>query len=70
MLIIGLVDRLEKKLEFNEELDDWCIKEMEANLLKKPGSAFTFKRPVCNFSRMALSFGDNNPRFRPENILQ
>jgi len=63
------VMRLEQKLEFSEEIDDWVIKEFEANPLKKPASAFTFKRPLCNFSKMAISFGDANPRYRPENIL-
>ncbi|CAK61968.1 unnamed protein product (macronuclear) [Paramecium tetraurelia] len=62
--------RLKEKLEFSEEQDDWVIKEFEANPLKKPASAFIFRRPICNFSRMAINFGDANPRCRPENILQ
>ena len=39
------------------------------NPVKKPASAFQFRRPICNFSKMAISFGDPNPRYRPENIL-
>lgn len=63
------VERLEKKIEFSEELDDWCVKELETNPLPKQASAYTYKRPLCNFAKMSLSFGDTNPRYKPENIL-
>ena len=47
------------------------IKEAdEENRMEKPPSALDFKRPLCEFARMAINFGDQNPRFRPENILQ
>ncbi|KAM3134225.1 hypothetical protein pb186bvf_013645 [Paramecium bursaria] len=62
------VQRLEKKLEFNDEVDDWILKEDQMTQ-KKIQSVYNFKRPLCNFSKMAINFGDPNPRFRPENIL-
>ncbi len=42
----------------------------EDNKVEKPGSSLDFKRPLCEFARMAINFGDQNPRFKPENILQ
>ena len=31
--------------------------------IKRPGSSLNLKRPMCEFARMAISFGDGNPRF-------
>lgn len=36
----------------------------------RPSSALNLKKPTCEFARMALSLGDNNPRFRYDNIMQ
>ena len=53
------VRRLEAKLEFSEEVDDWMVKEIdEESRLEKPTSALEQKRPLCDFSRMAINFGD------------
>lgn len=39
-------------------------------LVERPSSGFGLIRPTCELSRMAISFGDTNPRYRHENILQ
>lgn len=39
-------------------------------MIEKQKSVMMQLRPTCEFSRMAISFGDQNPRFRHENILQ
>lgn len=54
------VKKLESKLSFSEEVDDWTIKDMihEDMVLERPGSIFNFKRPLCEHSRMAVNFGD------------
>jgi len=36
----------------------------------RPCSALNLKKPTSEFARMALSLGDNNPRFRYDNIMQ
>ena len=65
------VNKLETKLEFSEELDDWTFKDPSTDTLGyKIKSVFNLSHPLCEFSRMAIQFGDQNPRFRPENILQ
>lgn len=58
------------RLEFSDEVDDWVIKETEGPTKPNPGSALNLKQPLCEFARMAISLGDDNPRFRPDNILK
>lgn len=59
-------------MAYSEEMNDWTIKDLqnEEVKVKRPGSSLGLKRPMCEFSRMAISFGDGNPRFRVDNILQ
>ena len=38
--------------------------------MNKPESALGLRYPLCEYSRMAVSFQDHNPRFRFDNILQ
>ena len=64
------VKRLERRLEFSEECDDWVVKEVQEHKFPRPGSAAGFSRPMCEYSKMAVNFGDNNPRFRYDNIIQ
>ncbi|EGR28887.1 kinesin motor domain protein [Ichthyophthirius multifiliis] len=68
---IGADGKLQKIIEFSEELDDWIIKDSTHKdmIQKKPQSAFGFKRPLCEASRMAINLGDSNPRYRTDNIL-
>ena len=35
-----------------------------------PGSALGFKFPLCSQGRFAVACGDDNPRYRQDNILQ
>ena len=42
----------------------------QAMIVERPNSGFNLIRPTCELSRMAISFGDANPRYRHENILQ
>lgn len=65
------VEKLEKKLEFSDEVDDWVVKETEEIKAKKPGSSMNMRYPLCEFSRMTVAFGaEKNPRFKHDNILQ
>lgn len=66
------VEQLRDNLEFSDEVDDWCLKDKaDRQILPKECSVYEKQlRGVCEFSRMAISFGDQNPRFRHENILQ
>ena len=63
---------LRENLEFNSELDDWCLTDkLNRKVKTRVKSVYPNQlRGVCQFSRMAVSFGDQNPRFRHENILQ
>ncbi|KAL4451157.1 hypothetical protein ABPG74_021479 [Tetrahymena malaccensis] len=66
------VKKLEQKLIFSEEDGDWNIREdaNESHKVSRPASVFGFKRPICESARMAIKFGDSNPRFRTDNVLQ
>lgn len=63
---------MESKLQYSDELDEWEIKDSgdQAMIVERPPSGFNLIRPTCEFSRMAISFGDPNPRYRHENIIQ
>lgn len=37
--------------------------------ISKPESALGLRYPMSEFSRMAINFGDINPRYRYDNIL-
>ena len=64
------VREFQTRLEFSDEVDDWVIKETEGPSKTNPGSALQLKQPLCEFARMAISLGDDNPRFRPDNVLK
>ena len=54
-----IVRKLEAKLEFSQEVDDWLIKDTdEETRIERPSSCLEFKRPLCEFARMAINFGD------------
>ncbi|KRW98337.1 P-loop containing nucleoside triphosphate hydrolase [Pseudocohnilembus persalinus] len=63
------VKKLENRLEYSEEIDDWVVKQTDEVKVQRPGSSIGLKKPMCEFARMAVSFGDANPRFRHDNIL-
>ena len=67
--------KYEKIAEWNEDLNDWSIKN-PANYKdiktgsKRPQSAVGMKRPTSEYSRIAKGLGDLNPRYKFDNILQ
>lgn len=68
------VKKMEKMIEWNDELNDWVIrtpgfKELKSGS-KRPQSAVGMKRPTSEYSRIAKGLGDLNPRYKFDNILQ
>jgi hypothetical protein len=66
--------KMEKMIEWNDELNDWVIrtpgfKELKTGS-KRPQSAVGMKRPTSEYSRIAKGLGDLNPRYKFDNILQ
>lgn len=67
--------KMEKIIEWNEEINDWYIrqpgtfKEVKAGGSKRPQSAVGMKRPTSEYSRIAKGLGDLNPRYKFDNIL-
>lgn len=65
--------KMEKHVEWNEDVNDWVIrppgvfKEAKA---KRPQSAVGLKRPTSEYTRIAKGLGDLNPRYKFDNILQ
>ena len=66
------VSKLESRMEFNEEMDEWIVKDKSHETLKKVDkcvSALGLKKPMCKSARMAVSLGDLNPRYKYDNIF-
>ena len=66
--------KMEKMIEWNDDLNDWVIrtpgfKELKTGS-KRPQSAVGMKRPTSEYSRIAKGLGDLNPRYKFDNILQ
>jgi hypothetical protein len=64
------VAAIQHRLEFDESFDDWVVVEKNRNPKPNPGSALGFKYPLCSEGRFAIACGDENPRYRQDNILQ
>ena len=68
------VMKVESRAQWNNEIDDWVLPHLqlsETSLRKKrPDSALGLKRPVSEYARMAKNFGESNPRYKYDNILQ
>lgn len=45
------------------------IVEKNTNPKPNPGSALGLRAPLCAEGRMAVACGDDNPRYRQENII-
>jgi kinesin family protein 3/17 len=66
--------KMEKLVEWNEEINDWMIrapgafKDLKTGS-KRPQSAVGMKRPTSEYSRIAKGLGDLNPRYKFDNIL-
>ena len=63
------VTAIQHRLEFDQGFDDWIIVENNQNPKANPGSALGLKAPLCTEGRMSVACGDDNPRFRQENIV-
>ena len=65
--------KMEKMIEWNEEINDWVIKTPGFKEIKggskRPQSAVGMKRPTSEYSRIAKGLGDLNPRYKFDNIL-
>ncbi|QDZ25159.1 kinesin [Chloropicon primus] len=65
-----------KRAQWDEEKDAWLLERLSnvsesdnsANM-KRPQSASGAKRPVSEYAKVAAALGDQNPRFKGENIL-
>lgn len=64
------VQQLNQRLKYDEDQDEWFVKEEIPANVDKPDSAMGLRYPMSEFSRMAVGFGDLNPRYRFDNILQ
>lgn len=67
--------KYEKIAEWNEEVNDWTIRNPTnyrdiKSGSKRPQSAVGMKRPTSEYSRIAKGLGDLNPRYKFDNILQ
>ncbi|KAI8929336.1 P-loop containing nucleoside triphosphate hydrolase protein [Entophlyctis helioformis] len=65
--------RIEKRAIYDEEKDDWVLTTMTQHGLetrtKRPVSIPTTKRPMSQYSKIVMSMGDANPRYRGDNIV-
>ena len=69
------VKKVEGMAKWDDELQDWTIKEPKNMKFQKkkgahrPMSAVGMKRPTSEYSRIAKGLGDVNPRYKFDNIL-
>lgn len=63
------VAQIKDRLTFDEGLDDWDLIEKPKIPKNNPGSALGLRYPLCTEGRMSVACGDDNPRFRQENII-
>lgn len=67
--------KIEKQSEWNEEINDWVLKnptgfkDKTKTGPKRLQSAVGMKRPTSEYSRIAKGLGDLNPRYKFDNIL-
>lgn len=66
-------NKIELRSVWSEEIDDWILPNLHlsGNSLRgqRPGSSLGLTRPTTEYARMAKNFGDPNPRFRGDNVL-
>lgn len=66
------VARLEKRVIYDEDLDDWRLESLSAlgrPRLKRPLSTDPSKRPMCRSAKLAIAAGNIDPRYRADNVL-
>jgi len=66
-------NKVELRSVWSEEIDDWILPNLHlsGNSLRptRPISSLGLTRPTAEYARMAKNFGDPNPRFRGDNVL-
>jgi len=66
-------NKIELRSVWSEEIDDWILPNLHlsGNSLRptRPISSLGLTRPTAEYARMAKNFGDPNPRFRGDNVL-
>jgi kinesin family protein 3/17 len=71
---VNEINKIELRAQWSDEIDDWILPnfQLSGNELrkKKPSSALGLKRPMSEYARLARNLGDQNPRFRYDNIMQ
>ncbi|EGF80786.1 hypothetical protein BATDEDRAFT_11069 [Batrachochytrium dendrobatidis JAM81] len=63
--------KIEKRALYDEEKDDWIMttqRDLKQHV-DLPVSIPTIKRPICQYSKIMMTMGDTNPRYRYDNIL-
>ncbi len=66
------IEKLEKRVTYDEERDDWILKKVASiwnKQISRPISNSPSKRPMAKYAKIAIAMGDNNPRWRSDNIL-
>jgi hypothetical protein len=64
--------KLEKRLYYNEEMEEWDLKPLTVGShqkIKRPVSMKNLKRPTCQFSKTIMALGESDARYRSENIV-
>ena len=68
------VKKIMHRAEWDEDAEAWQLRARPretstSSTMKRPMSAAGVRRPTSEFAKMASAMGDNNPRFKSENIL-
>eukprot|EP00191_Tetraselmis_sp_GSL018_P019273 CAMPEP_0177590532 /NCGR_PEP_ID=MMETSP0419_2-20121207/7465_1 /TAXON_ID=582737 /ORGANISM="Tetraselmis sp., Strain GSL018" /LENGTH=750 /DNA_ID=CAMNT_0019081115 /DNA_START=182 /DNA_END=2434 /DNA_ORIENTATION=- len=69
------VAKVQRRAKWDEEREQWDLEPISAEGRReqasgrRPVSASNVRRPMSGFAKMAQSVGDQNPRFKSENIL-
>eukprot|EP01135_Chromosphaera_perkinsii_P006664 Nk52_evm66s554 gene=Nk52_evmTU66s554 len=68
------VARVEARAAYDEERETWFLPSQgpqgpEITRVKRPQSACGDRRPISEYAKMSASMGDQNPRFKAENII-
>eukprot|EP00164_Ancoracysta_twista_P001307 GFYU01001710.1.p1 GENE.GFYU01001710.1~~GFYU01001710.1.p1 ORF type:complete len:837 (-),score=324.28 GFYU01001710.1:210-2720(-) len=65
--------KIERRAHYDEEGDEWIVDRIEfaGNHVRqrRPTSAVGLKRPTSEFARTQQALGDDNPRYKYENII-
>jgi hypothetical protein len=67
------VVKIERRAEFDHNTDEWRLNKLQLagnnQVAKRPPSASGARRPTSKYAMMASSMGDDNPRYRGDNVL-